>query len=271
MLKSMAGEKIKLLMPLLSENWGLSLCLLMADCQLALCSFRSAKCHNAFWHGKRKNTWWRARRQLGSWLRSWIMEWKTRAKGREKHGENIAERGVRSRVCSLGCSREQQQRDGLLQGAVQGHEPQTLSGFAFCGRLISVVMDLYFHCLISLYLALKPKSKQCTSCQTFSESLSVAPGRNSWVLPELQRPLSPAVGTYLTSRKGCENGWVFFIQMVYNIFVTFSYCLILLWCALVSITWPFVQVSWKLLELSSNSELITVTHKAAFPLPFSSV
>lgn len=41
--------------------------------------------------------------------------------------------------------------------------------------------------------------------------------------------------------------------------------------AVVSIAFPFVQVSWKLLELSSNSEPITVTHKAAFPLLSSAV
>lgn len=162
----MAGEKIKLLMPLLRENWGPSLCLLVADCQLALCSFRSAKSHNAFWHDKRQKRWWRARRQLGSWLRSHIMEWKTWTNGK---GERKTWEKYHREVWGAGCAlwdvpgssnKEMDYRSGIVQGC----GPRTPSGFASCWRLVSVVVHLCFHCLLSLYLGSKPKSKQCASC-----------------------------------------------------------------------------------------------------------
>lgn len=148
----------------------------------------------------------------------------------------IRQRGVRSRVCSLGCPGEQQQRDGLWQGAVQEHGPQTLS----CLLLVEYLFQWWRTCVSIALLAstwpqtLKASNVSAAFRQTLSEILSVAPGRHSWVLPDLLRPLSPAVGTCLISEKGCENdGSVFFIQKAYNIFVTFSYCLISFhcWCS----------------------------------------
>lgn len=148
-------------MPLLRENWGPSLCSLMADCQLALCSFRSAKSHNAFWHGKRQNTWWRARRQLGSWLRSHIMEWKMQTNGkREIKTWGKYHRGVRSRMCSLGAATR---RWTFAGGQCRGRDHELPVSWLL-GEHISVVVDLCFHCLISLYLSSKPQSKQCASC-----------------------------------------------------------------------------------------------------------
>lgn len=53
--------------------------------------------------------------EVGSEAVSWSERDEQMGKGREKHGGNITER-CEERVWSLGYPREQQQRDGLLQG-----------------------------------------------------------------------------------------------------------------------------------------------------------
>lgn len=230
-------------MPQLRENWRPSLCLLMADCQPALCSFRSAKSHNAFWHGKRKNTWWRARRQLGSWLRSCIMEWKRWTNGKrerktwEKYHREMWGEGVVFGM-SQGAATK---RWTIAGGHCRGMDHRLPVGLLPVEDLFQWWWTCVSIASLASTWAQSSKASNVPAVptvfrQTVSETLSVAPGRNSWVLPVILRLLSPAVGTCLISEKGYENdGRVFlvvffFIQKVYIIFVTFSYCLISLQC-----------------------------------------
>lgn len=82
----------------------------------------------------------------------------------EKNMGKISQRDVR-RGCGLwdvpGSSNKEMD---YCRGTLERHGPQTPSGFASCGRLISLVVDMCFHCFISLYLGSKLKSKQCSSC-----------------------------------------------------------------------------------------------------------
>lgn len=66
------------------------------------------------------------------------------------------------------------------RGTVQGHGPRTPNGFASCGRLIAVVVHLCFHSLIPFWVH-SPKASNVPAAfrQTVSETLSVAPERNS--------------------------------------------------------------------------------------------
>lgn len=152
-------------MPQLRENWRPSLCLLMADCQLALCSFRSAKSHNAFWHGKGQNTWWRARRQLGSWLRSCIMEWKRWTNGkRERKTWEKYHRAMWVEGVVFGMSQGAATKRWTIAGDTAGAWTTDSQWVCFLRKTYFSGGAPLFHCLISLYLGSKLKSKQCSSC-----------------------------------------------------------------------------------------------------------
>lgn len=96
--------------------------------------------------------------ELGLEAVSWSERHEQMGKGRENHGKNITER----------CE-EQDVLFGMSQGAAT--KRWTFAGGQCRGMghelpvsWLLVVVDLCFHCLISLYLGSKPKSKQCASC-----------------------------------------------------------------------------------------------------------
>lgn len=145
--------------------------------------------------------------QGGSWKAgleavSWSERHKQMGKGREKLGKKY-----HTKVWGAGCPREQQQRDGQLQENSTG--AWTMNS-RWAGGFLWKTSQWWWTSVFIASLAStwgqSPKASNAPAAfrQTASETESVAPGRNSWVLPVLFRLLSPAVGTCLISEKGVK-------------------------------------------------------------------